>query len=186
MIILIAIAALVLLLILTIIYAFIHYGSFEDIDVKAGPPPIDINGKVVAYKLNRGPYNESGHLFTEITGDLVRVNPAISSKILMIGFYYDNPQTIEDENQCRYAAGVILPDVTTKSSKQPKASDDIVVTEQIREQLQVGLQEKGYELVTLPSIDHVVHATFPFRGPFSIVVATRRVYPCLNWYVQVG
>ena len=185
MIILIAIGALILLLILTIIYAFIHYGSFEDVDVKTGPPPVNLNGKVVAYKLNRGPYSESGHLFTEVTGDLVRVNPAISSKILMIGFYYDNPQIVEDENQCRYAAGVLLPDVTQQSGKT-ESGDSLIVTEEIREQIKNGLVEKGYELVTLPSIDHVVHATFPFRGPFSIVIATRRVYPCLNWYVQVS
>ena len=191
MIILIAIGVLLVLLILTIIYAFIHYGSFEEIDVKAGPPPINMNGKTVAYKLNRGPYNQSGHLFTEITGDLVRTNPAIVSRIHMIGFYYDNPNTIEDQNECRYAAGVILPDVSKVSQQvskqptpQPESGDNIVVTEELREQLKLGLQEKGYGFATLPFIDHVVHATFPFRGPFSIVIATRKVYPCLNWYVQ--
>lgn len=198
MIILIAIGVLLVLLILTIIYAFIHYGSFDEVDVKAGPPPINMNGKTVAYKLNRGPYNESGHLFTEITGDLVRSNPSISSKIHMIGFYYDNPNTVEDQNECRYAAGIILPDVSEQSNSrseqsnsqseqsnsQPQSGDNIFVTEELREELKVGLQEKGYEFVTLPTIDHVVHATFPFRGPFSIVIATRKVYPCLNWYVQ--
>lgn len=219
MIILIAIGVLLVLLILTIIYAFIHYGSFEEIEVKTGPPPVNMNGKTIAYKLNRGPYKESGHLFTEITGDLVRTNPAISSKIYLIGFYYDNPNTTEDQSRCRYAAGLILPDVSEEPTSRPEKSasrpeksasrpeksasrpeestsrpeeptsrpecgDNIFVTGEEREQLQLGLRERGYEFITLPSIDHVVHATFPFRGSFSIVIATRRVYPCLNWYVQ--
>ena len=165
----IAIALLFFILILTIAYALSVFGLFHEVDVKAGPPPLEFNGQEVAFKLERGAYSKSGHLFTEIHGDLIRIVAEDKiPQLPMIGFYYDDPHLVESD-RCRYAVGVIMDKETSES-------------ETIRKEL----TDKGFSFMRLPTIDHVVHCTFPYVSAFSIFIAVRRVYPVIRAYIKVS
>lgn len=171
MIIELAILILLIILFLSVIFALYYYGSFEEVEVSVGNSPYDFSGQMIAYKLARGPYSSSGHLFTELTGDVYRITPDLP-RMDTIGFYYDDPDEIEDHEKLRYAVGLILPPV----------SDD----DDFQEALMSGLESKGYLMARLPSVDHVVHSSFPFKGAFSIIVAVKKVYPVIKSFVRVS
>lgn len=78
------IAALVLLLLLTVFGFVVYSGLFTEVVVSAGSPPV--GNMTLAYKFRVGPYGESGQLFTD--------GCSISSKLCSIGVYYDNPHTV--------------------------------------------------------------------------------------------
>ena len=78
------IAALVLLLLLTVFSFVVYSGLFTEVVVSAGSPPV--SNITLAYKFRVGPYGESGQLFTD--------GCSISSKLYSIGVYYDNPHTV--------------------------------------------------------------------------------------------
>jgi len=153
----------------TVSLALYYFGLFEEIDVKVGPSPVPFTGQTVAYKLARGPYNKSGHLFTKLTGDLVDLepDPSTASDLVTMGFYYDDVEMTTDESKLRYAIGVILP------------SDD----EARRNALKTGLESRGYSFTVLPKIDHVVYTCFPFKSTISILIAVRRVYPVIRAFI---
>src|SRR5690349_15737325 len=101
------IAILFFMLLVTISYLLRFLGLFHPVDAKVGPPPVDINGQEVFYKLHRGAYSKSGHEFTQLIGDLGRISTgALPEKFSTIGFYYDDP-ALTSEAKCRYAVGVI-------------------------------------------------------------------------------
>lgn len=162
----IGILILFLLLLLTVFGLLAYCGLFQEIDVKVGPSPVPFSGRTVVYKTARGDYSKSGHTFTELTGDLVRIRPD-ASDLTQIGFYFDDPETRLQPDRLRYAAGAILPE------DDADMSHDIVS----------GLQAKGYQSLVLPVIDHVVHASFPNRGPIAIVIGTKRVYPAIRSFI---
>lgn len=161
----ICIFVLFLLFLLTVLLFLSYCGLFDAVQVKVGPSTVPISGRTVVYRVARGDYSKSGHLFTELTGDLVRVQPH-ASDLPMIGFYFDDVETKAVE-KLRYAVGVILP------------LDDADLSNEIT----TALQAKDYKIVILPTIDHVVHVTFPNRGPIGVVIATKRVYPVLYSYI---
>lgn len=78
------IAALVVLLLLTVFGFVVYSGLFTEVVVSAGSPPL--GSITLAYKFRVGPYGESGQLFTD--------SCSISSKLCSIGVYYDNPHTV--------------------------------------------------------------------------------------------
>lgn len=78
------IAALVMLLLLTVFGFVVYSGLFTEVVVSAGSPPV--GSITLAYKFRVGPYGESGQLFTD--------GCSISSKLCSIGIYYDNPHTV--------------------------------------------------------------------------------------------
>lgn len=78
------IAALVVLLLLTVFGFVVYSGLFTEVVVSAGSPPL--GSITLAYKFRVGPYGESGQLFTD--------GCSISSKLCSIGVYYDNPHTV--------------------------------------------------------------------------------------------
>ena len=166
MIIEISLLILFLLFLLTVFCLLTYCGLFESIDVKVGPSPVPISGRTVVYKTARGDYSKSGHMFTELTGDLVRIHPH-ASDLTQIGFYFDDPEK-RTADRLRYAVGAILPD------------DDA----DMRGSIVTGLQAKDYHTVVLPVVDHVVHASFPNRGPVAIVIATKRVYPAIRSFIS--
>lgn len=78
------IAALVVLLLLTVFGFVVYSGLFTEVVVSAGSPPV--GNITLAYKFRVGAYGESGQLFTD--------GCSISSKLCSIGIYYDNPHTV--------------------------------------------------------------------------------------------
>lgn len=78
------IAALLVLLLLTVFAFVVYSGLFTEVVVSAGSPPV--GSMTLAYKFRVGPYGESGQLFTD--------GCSISSKLCSIGVYYDNPHTV--------------------------------------------------------------------------------------------
>ena len=157
----------------TIGVSLFYFGLFEDVRINVGSSPIPFTGQTLAYKLARGPYKKSGHLFTEMTGDLVRlITDKNSDTLKTIGFYYDDPVETQ-ESRLRYAVGVIFPNEGEDGWTKDKIAD-----------LKTGLLSKDYKITTLPKIDHVVYTTFPFRSAMSIVIAVKRVYPIIRAYVS--
>ncbi|NXC76084.1 TX264 protein, partial [Anhinga anhinga] len=151
------IAALVVLLLLTIFGFVVYSGLFTEVVVSAGSPPV--GNITLAYKFRVGPYGESGQLFTD--------GCSISSKLCSIGVYYDNPHTVPPE-KCRFAIGRILSEGDTKPSE-----------EQIKR-----FQKYGFKIFSFPAPSHVVMATFPFTTPLSIHLAVNRVHPALDTYIK--
>lgn len=81
-----AIGLLVFCLLLTLLALLIFSGLFENVNVGTGKPPI---GEVtLAYKFARGPYKDSGQLFTEIS----LLAPPGGHRC--IGIYYDDPKSV--------------------------------------------------------------------------------------------
>ncbi|KAJ7399048.1 testis expressed 264 [Pitangus sulphuratus] len=152
------IAALVVLLLLTVFGFVVYSGLFTEVVVSAGSPPVGT--MTLAYKFRVGPYGESGQLFTD--------GCSISSKLCSIGVYYDNPHTVSPE-KCRFAIGRILSEGDAKPSE-----------EQIKR-----FQKYGFKIFTFPAPSHVVMATFPFTTPLSIHLAVNRVHPALDTYIKV-
>ncbi|KFR02823.1 Testis-expressed sequence 264 protein [Opisthocomus hoazin] len=151
------IAALVLLLLLTVFGFVVYSGLFTEVVVSAGSPPV--SNITLAYKFRVGPYGESGQLFTD--------GCSISSKLYSIGVYYDNPHTVSPE-KCRFAIGRILSEGDAKPSE-----------EQIKR-----FQKYGFKIFSFPAPSHVVMATFPFTTPLSIHLAVNRVHPALDTYIK--
>ena len=134
-----------------------------------------LSGRTVVFRSTRGAYHKAGHLFTELTGDLVRVDP-IASDLPQVGFFFDDP-TRKPPERCRYAVGVLLPQ---SASSQAESSREEELSQQIVKQL----SSQGYRVTQLPVVDHVVHASFPNRGPVAVVIASKRVYPLLRTFVS--
>ncbi|NXT31988.1 TX264 protein, partial [Pelecanoides urinatrix] len=151
------IAALVVLLLLTVFGFAVYSGLFTEVVVSAGSPPV--GNITLAYKFRVGPYGESGQLFTD--------GCSISSKLCSIGVYYDNPHTVSPE-KCRFAIGRILSEGDAKPSE-----------EQIKR-----FQKYGFKIFSFPAPSHVVMATFPFTTPMSIHLAVNRVHPALDTYIK--
>ncbi|NXU26324.1 TX264 protein, partial [Thalassarche chlororhynchos] len=151
------IAALVVLLLLTVFGFAVYSGLFTEVVVSAGSPPV--GNITLAYKFRVGPYGESGQLFTD--------GCSISSKLCSIGVYYDNPHTVPPE-KCRFAIGRILSEGDAKPSE-----------EQIKR-----FQKYGFKIFSFPAPSHVVMATFPFTTPMSIHLAVNRVHPALDTYIK--
>ncbi|NXJ50220.1 TX264 protein, partial [Spizaetus tyrannus] len=151
------IAALVVLLLLTVFGFVVYSGLFTEVVVSAGSPPV--GNITLAYKFRVGAYGESGQLFTD--------GCSISSKLCSIGVYYDNPHTVPPE-KCRFAIGRILSEGDAKPSE-----------EQIKR-----FQKYGFKIFSFPAPSHVVMATFPFTTPLSIHLAVNRVHPALDTYIK--
>jgi len=80
----IAIVAVLLLLLVTLLGAAIYSGLLHNIQIDVGKPPI--SNVTIAYKFDRGPYNNCGYLFTEAC--------SLAPKLRTIGIYYDDPYEV--------------------------------------------------------------------------------------------
>lgn len=78
------IAVVVIILILTLVGFVFYTGLLSDLAVRTGSPPV--KKIIIAYKLNKGPYKESGAAFTE--------SCSISPRLSSIGLYYDDPNQV--------------------------------------------------------------------------------------------
>ncbi|XP_004461611.2 testis-expressed protein 264 [Dasypus novemcinctus] len=151
------IGALTLLLLLTLL-AFVGYsGLLAEVAVSAGSPPI--RNITVAYKFHRGPYGDTGRLFTE--------SCSVSPRLRSIAVYYDNPHMVPPE-KCRCAVGSIL------SEGEESPSPELIHL----------YQKFGFKVFSFPAPSHVVTATFPYTTALSIWLATRRVHPALDAYIK--
>ena len=77
-------AALILLILITIFGFVVYSGLFATIIPGAGPPPIK-NVKI-AYKFGRGPYKNVGPIFTEVC--------SLAPRLRCVGIYYDDPKRV--------------------------------------------------------------------------------------------
>ncbi|XP_050729242.1 testis-expressed protein 264 homolog isoform X1 [Eriocheir sinensis] len=149
---------LLLLVLATVVFLLVHSGLFISVVVKTCKP--DIGEVQIAYKFARGPYKESGALFTQVH--------TLLPEYRTLGVYYDDPK-VRQPQKLRYIVGIILgegPDVTV-----------------VPEHRQL-LEENGYQFATFPAIDHAVQTSFPFNSTVSIIVAVMKVYPALREYIE--
>ncbi|KAL4226190.1 hypothetical protein ACF0H5_014176 [Mactra antiquata] len=145
------------LLCLTVYYLLYLLGVSKPIDVKAGAPPLQ--NATVAYKFAKGPYKNSGQIFTEVA--------LLCPDLKCIGLYYDNPNEIPAE-KLRYAVGAILTEGVVK----------------VDPELETKMLSEGYKIIQLPQVAHCVTTSFPFVNTISILIAVWRVYPKLNKYIK--
>ena len=75
---------LTVLLFLTVFFYVIYSGLLDSVQVGAGKSPI--KNVEVAYKFGRGPYRDTGSVFTEVT--------SIAPKLRCLGIYYDDPNQV--------------------------------------------------------------------------------------------
>ncbi|KAK3874977.1 hypothetical protein Pcinc_020127 [Petrolisthes cinctipes] len=148
---------LLLVVLITIIGLLIHSGIFEPVEVRTCKP--DIGEVYIAYQFARGPYKESGALFTQIH--------TLLPEYRTVGVYYDNPK-MKQPQKLRYIVGVILAENGSRVDPDHRKL----------------LEENGYRFATFPAIDHAVQASFPYKSTISIVVAIMKVYPALREYVE--
>lgn len=156
-------------LVITVLVILVYLGFFDRVEVETGNPPIALSGKVFAYKAHRDTYSGIGFQFTKQYNFTSVQEPEIRSifeKTQAVGIYYDSPNNKVQKS--RFLVGLLLNDeANTAKVKQ-------------------CLENDGYRFATLPDIDHVVHATFPFRSLFSLKIAFNKVYPLINSYLQVN
>jgi len=145
-------------LLVTLCVLLIYSGVFDRLeDISTGKPPI---GKtIIAYKFEKGPYNESGQIFTEAA--------IISPKNKALGIYYDDPQKVESKN-LRYAVGSIL------CEGDGKIDEDEVKS----------FTEGGFKILHLPEVTYAVKTKFPHATPLSILFGTWKAYPKLRYYIE--
>ncbi|KAH9512464.1 hypothetical protein Btru_038480 [Bulinus truncatus] len=143
---------------LTLFVLLVQSGIFTSVDeVKTGKPPV---GQIIlAYKFNRGPYNQAGQLFTEAS--------IIAPRNKKIGIYYDDPNKVES-SQLRYAVGSVLSE-----------GSDEVNTEILTEFI-----ENGFKIIHLPKVTYAVSTKFPHITTLSILIAVHKAYPRLQAYVE--
>ena len=80
-----AIIALLVLIVLTLLGAAVYSGLLHNIEISVGKP--HISNVTVAYKFDRGPYNNCGYLFSE--------THSLAPKLRCIGIYYDDPYEVQ-------------------------------------------------------------------------------------------
>ena len=71
--------------------------------------------------------------------------------------------------KCRYAVGSVL----SEGEEEPDA------------ELLALYESYGFKVFSLPEVSHAVTARFPYTTPVSHVLASFRVYPELQAYIQV-
>ena len=81
----IAIFAVLLLLLLTLLGVAVYSGLLHSIQIDVGKP--HISNVTIAYKFDRGPYSNCGRLFTEAY--------SVAPKLRTIGIYYDDPYEVQ-------------------------------------------------------------------------------------------
>lgn len=149
---------LLVLVIAVVIILLIHSGFFTEINVQTCKPCI---GEItIAYKAARGPYKESGSMFTEAH--------TLFPQYRTIGVYYDDPKK-KESSRLRYIVGLVI-------SENGEA---------VNEEHKKLLIEWDYKFATFPAIQHAVQTSFPFKSTISIIVAIFRVYPILDEYIEM-
>lgn len=178
--------------------------------VKVGRSPLAFEGKMIAYKQQKGSYKDAGQLFTDII--TVHQNYEIEEReksrkqgsdinakgplplLDTLGIYFENPERLRNPNSCRYIVGAILEPIGNRRDEQQQqreknASDSSssLTKEQLikRETLRKLFESKGYTIGMLPTVDHVVYCEFLDRGPFSVIIGAKRVYPLMKEYIEV-
>jgi len=78
------IVAVLVLILLTLLGVAVYSGLLHDIKISVGKP--HVSNMTIAYKFDRGPYQNCGYLFTEAC--------TLAPKLRSIGIYYDDPQKV--------------------------------------------------------------------------------------------
>lgn len=69
----------------------------------------------------------------------------------------------------RYAVGAILTEGDVK----------------VEPEVQKAMEAEGFKVIILPQVTNCVRAKFPYINTLSIFIAIRKVYPQMNYYIQV-
>ncbi|KAK0051867.1 testis-expressed sequence 264 protein [Biomphalaria pfeifferi] len=146
------------LIVLTLLVLLVQSGIFTSVDeVKTGKPPV--GQMILAYKFNRGPYNQAGQLFTEAA--------IIEPGNKKVGIYYDDPNKVES-SKLRYVVGSIL-----------SVGSDQVNTDMVKK-----FTDNGFKIIHLPEVTYGVYTRFPHITTLSILIAVHKAYPKLQAYIE--
>lgn len=148
----------VFLILLTLLAVLVYSGIFYGIEeVGTGKPPV--RQLIIAYKFQKGPYNEAGQIFTEAA--------IVAPENKAIGIYYDDPKKVH-VLQLRYIVGSII------------AEGDAPVDENMVKQF----TEKGFKILHLPEVTYAVQTSFPHITSLSILIGVHKAYPRLEAYIE--
>ncbi|XP_059142790.1 testis-expressed protein 264-like [Physella acuta] len=149
---------LIALLVLTFVVLLVHSGLFTSVDdVGTGKPPI--GQAIIAYRFQKGPYNQAGQIFTEAA--------LIAPDNKALGIYYDDPNKVDSYN-LRYVVGSIL-----SEGNAP-----------VDEEMVKKFTDKEFKILHLPEVSYAVHTQFPHITTLSILIATNKAYPRLKEYIE--
>ncbi|XP_005090851.1 testis-expressed protein 264 [Aplysia californica] len=152
------IVLLLVVMLLTLIALLIHSGLFRALDdIGTGKPPI--GQTVLAYRFQKGPYNEAGQVFTEAA--------IISPGNKALGIYYDDPHKV-DSKELRYVVGSVLSEGSSE----------------INEEEVKKFTEQGFKILHLPEVAYAVRTKFPHVTSLSILIAIFKAYPQLKEYIE--
>jgi len=143
---------------IALVLIFLKYsGVFHEIVISTGRPPL---GEVVyMYKMARGEYGQSGHMFTAAH--------TLMPEYRCMGVYYDDPQQRPAES-LRYLVGSII----SEGGAPPNPEHEQI------------FKEAGYSKAVFPSVQNAVYTSFPFLGAHTTLVGVFRVYPALREYTR--
>eukprot|EP00536_Pseudo-nitzschia_multiseries_P013217 jgi/Psemu1/290727/fgenesh1_pg.548_\ len=87
-----------------------YSGALSRISFRRGT----IGPRVFFHRVAKGPYNSVGPLFREVdtflrTHGLVEDETENKNKVVPAGIYYDDPKSVKDPNDLRYAVGFLVP-----------------------------------------------------------------------------
>uniref|UniRef100_A0A915K1B8 Uncharacterized protein n=1 Tax=Romanomermis culicivorax TaxID=13658 RepID=A0A915K1B8_ROMCU len=109
--------------------------------------------------------NDVGSTFTEVT--------SIAPQAPAIGIFYDDP-SITAPDDLRSIIGCLVREKIGETDERILAND---------EQVQI-LTERGFKIFTLPSIEMAVLTDFVYTTPFSLWLASGRVFSRLRHYID--
>ncbi|EDV28169.1 uncharacterized protein TRIADDRAFT_53491 [Trichoplax adhaerens] len=138
-----------------------YNGLLYPIVLRTAKPPYICNQLSVFYKVHVGAYRNVGTIFDEAR----KLLPSSDGSTL--GIYYDDPNTVKEEN-CRSVVAAVVGENGSPIDASVK-----------QRYLQAGF--KQYEL---PAVTQAVFCYFPFKGIVSILISVIRVYPKLGKYIQ--
>ncbi|CAK8681024.1 unnamed protein product [Clavelina lepadiformis] len=139
----------------TVVFLLSYLGILGRVNVTVGKPII--KNVWIAYKPQKGPYQDCGPHFTEAC--------SLRPDLPCIGIYYDDPETVPKED-LRYIVGLILSEAETPP-------EDLVSL----------VTNHGFRIAELPAIDYAVKAEFPFVMDLCGVIGAWKVYPALGTYI---
>lgn len=146
------------LIVLTLVVLLVHSGLFRSVDdVGTGKPPI--GQVIIAYRFQKGPYNQAGQIFTEAA--------IIAPHNKALGIYYDDPNKVESHN-LRYVVGSILSEGTTP----------------VDEEMVKQFTDREFKIIHLPEVSYAVHTKFPHITTLSILIGVYKAYPMLKDYIE--
>ncbi|KRY38686.1 Testis-expressed sequence protein [Trichinella spiralis] len=162
------IAFFISLLALTVLILLVHSGLLFEPVVSEGEPHLCAEAKIV-YKIVEEEHSSEnlGYYFNEITSIITKAYP--------MAIFLECPTGTGKFSKCAVGCIISLKHADEEESEMLVTYDELKL-----------LFDKGYVPFVLPRIERGLVSWFPYRTPFSIWFASRRVYKKMNSFIEQG